>query len=76
MQLTLNDSDPEEHSKRRRILGQLFSRSNISKLEGLMLHHVNEFVEAVGQKHGPIDVGLACRALEADIICKMLSSVK
>ena len=68
MQLTL-DRDPEEHSKRRRILGQLFSRSNIAKLEGLMLHHINAFVEAIGQKDGPIDVGPACRALEADIIC-------
>lgn len=63
------DRDPEEHSKRRRILGQLFSRTNITKLEGLMLHHINAFVDAVGQKHGSIDVGPACRALEADIIC-------
>lgn len=61
--------DPEEHSKRRRILGQLFSRSNIAKLEGLMLHHINAFVDAIGHKDGPIDVGPACRALEADIIC-------
>lgn len=68
MELT-HDRDPEEHSKRRRILGQLFSRTNIAKLEGLMLHHINAFVDAVGQKHGPIDVGPACRALEADIIC-------
>ncbi|KAJ0109400.1 hypothetical protein J7T55_000325 [Diaporthe amygdali] len=42
--------DLEEHSKRRRILGQLFSRSNIAKLEGLMLHHVNVFVEAISRK--------------------------
>ena len=34
-----------------------------------MLHHVNGFVDAIGQKHGLIDVGPACRALEADIIC-------
>ncbi|KAK6225498.1 benzoate 4-monooxygenase cytochrome p450 [Colletotrichum tabaci] len=61
-------TDPEEHSKRRRILGQLFSRSKIGNLEGLMLHHVNEFVRAVGQQQRPFDVGPACRALEADII--------
>lgn len=71
IQLT-QDRDPEEHSKRRRILGQLFSRTNIAKLEGLMLHHINAFVDAVGQKRGPIDVGPACRALEADIICTIL----
>lgn len=73
MELTRN-RDPEEHSKRRRILGQLFSRTNIAKLEGLMLHHINAFVDAVGQKHGPIDVGPACRALEADIICTIFQS--
>ncbi|KAI7782223.1 benzoate 4-monooxygenase cytochrome p450 [Diaporthe eres] len=67
IQLT-QDRDPGEHSKRRRILGQLFSRTNIAKLEALMLHHINAFVDAVGQKRGPIDVGPACRALEADII--------
>ncbi|ROW08615.1 hypothetical protein VPNG_06203 [Cytospora leucostoma] len=61
-------TDPGEHSKRRRILGQLFNRSNIANLEPLMLHHVNEFVKAIGRKHGPIDVAPACRALEADII--------
>ncbi|KAK2049924.1 cytochrome P450 [Colletotrichum somersetense] len=40
-------TDPDEHTKRRRILGQLFSRSKIVNLEGLMLHHVNEFVKSV-----------------------------
>lgn len=70
----MRNRDPEEHSKRRRILGQLFSRSNIAKLEGLMLYHINAFVDAVGQKYGPIDIGPACRALEADIICKILRS--
>lgn len=34
-----------------------------------MLYHVNAFVEAMGHKRGAIDVGPACRALEADIIC-------
>ncbi|KXH47632.1 cytochrome P450 [Colletotrichum nymphaeae SA-01] len=37
-------TDPQEHAKRRRILGQLFSRSNIEKLEGLMLHHIDDFL--------------------------------
>ncbi|KAG7053569.1 benzoate 4-monooxygenase cytochrome p450 [Colletotrichum scovillei] len=61
-------TDPQEHAKRRRILGQLFSRSNIEKLEGLMLHHIDEFVSAVGKRSTSFDIGLACRALEADII--------
>ncbi|KXH36385.1 hypothetical protein CSIM01_04900 [Colletotrichum simmondsii] len=61
-------TDPQEHAKRRRILGQLFSRSNIEKLEGLMLHHIDEFVSAVGKRSVSFDIGPACRALEADII--------
>ncbi|KAK2028551.1 benzoate 4-monooxygenase cytochrome p450 [Colletotrichum zoysiae] len=61
-------TDPDEHTKRRRILGQLFSRSRIVNLEGLMLHHVDEFVKAVSQREHPFDIGPACRALEADII--------
>ncbi|OHF00745.1 hypothetical protein CORC01_04062 [Colletotrichum orchidophilum] len=61
-------TDPHEHSKRRRILGQLFSRSNIEKLEELMLHHIDEFISAVGKRSVSLDIGPACRALEADII--------
>ncbi|KAK7457688.1 cytochrome P450 [Colletotrichum acutatum] len=61
-------TDIQEHAKRRRILGQLFSRSNIEKLEGLMLHHIEEFISAVGKRSTSFDVGPACRALEADII--------
>lgn len=40
-----------------------------------MLHHINSFVEAMGQKRGAIDIGPACRALEADIICTILCTV-
>ncbi|KAI3556374.1 cytochrome P450 [Colletotrichum abscissum] len=61
-------TDPQEHAKRRRILGQLFSRSNIEKLEGLMLHHIDNFVSAVERRSVSFDIGPACRALEADII--------
>ncbi|KAK1574245.1 uncharacterized protein LY79DRAFT_566482 [Colletotrichum navitas] len=61
-------TDPDEHAKRRRILGQLFGRIKFGNIEGLMLHHVEEFVKAVGQKEQPFDIGPTCRALEADII--------
>ncbi|KAF4818925.1 Cytochrome P450 monooxygenase yanH [Colletotrichum siamense] len=59
---------PEEHAKRRRILGQLYSRSKIGHLEELMLKHVDHFVATIRQKFGAFDIGPACRALEADII--------
>ncbi|KAL0935070.1 cytochrome [Colletotrichum truncatum] len=61
-------TDPEEHSKRRRILGRLYSRSQMVNLEALMLQHVNHFVQAMHQRSVAFDIGPACRALEADII--------
>lgn len=39
-----------------------------------MCHHVDEFVKAIEQKRGLIDIMPACRALEADIMCTMPSS--
>ncbi|TEA10796.1 Cytochrome P450 monooxygenase yanH [Colletotrichum sidae] len=59
---------PDEHAKRRRILGQLYSRSKMSNLEELMLQNVDNFVHAIRQKFETFDAGSACRALEADII--------
>ncbi|EED13552.1 cytochrome P450, putative [Talaromyces stipitatus ATCC 10500] len=60
--------DSNEHSKRRRLMGQLYSRSKISNLEGLMTQHVSRWIKCLGTKHSKIDLGPACRALEADIV--------
>lgn len=51
-------------------MGQLFNRSQMHKLEGLMLHHISTFVRAIAGLKGQVDLTPACRALEADIICK------
>ncbi|EFW99522.1 benzoate 4-monooxygenase cytochrome p450 [Grosmannia clavigera kw1407] len=60
---------PEEHAKRRRMMGQLLSRSKVPTLEGLMLHHIDAFVHALRRRSGTlVEAGSACRALEADII--------
>ncbi|KAI1076101.1 benzoate 4-monooxygenase cytochrome p450 [Whalleya microplaca] len=62
-------TDPAEHSKRRRLMGQLFNRSKMDNLEGLMLHHINQWVAAIAKKTDMVvDLAAACRALEADII--------
>lgn len=50
-------------------MGQLFNRSQMHKLEGLMLHHIDEFVKAIMLTKDRVDLMPACRSLEADIIC-------
>lgn len=54
-------------------MGQLYNRSKMDNLHDLMLQTVTSFVEAL-KLHTGSDVELvtACRALEADVICKSL----
>lgn len=64
-------SDPDEHAKRRRLMGQLFNLSKMDNLRELMLQQVNGLVHALRVKRNQeIDLVPACRALEADIVCK------
>lgn len=51
-------------------MGQLFNRSKMEHLEGLMAQQVAELVAAIKQRNRAFDLMPACRALEADIICK------
>lgn len=67
--LTGQYSDPAEHSRRRRLMGQLFNRSQMHKLEGLMMHHIGAFMRALSSTSDEVNLMPACRALEADIIC-------
>lgn len=55
-------------------MGQLFNRSQMHKLEGLMTHHVNTFVQILASMKDEVNLTPACRALEADIICKQVVS--
>ncbi|KAF7883331.1 uncharacterized protein EAF02_005251 [Botrytis sinoallii] len=61
-------TDPVEHSKRRRLMGQLFNRSQMYKLKGLMLHHIDQFVQTVASSRDRVKLLPVCRALEADIM--------
>ncbi|KAK6206351.1 hypothetical protein LQW54_007803 [Pestalotiopsis sp. IQ-011] len=61
-------TDPAEHSKRRRLMGQIFNRSQMHKLEGLMMHHIGAFIRALSSTRDEVNLMPACRALEADII--------
>jgi hypothetical protein len=52
-------------------MGQLFKMSNISALEDMMVEKVENFIQALHEKgSSPVQVVRACRALDADVICK------
>ncbi|CAK7210551.1 hypothetical protein SEUCBS140593_000864 [Sporothrix eucalyptigena] len=61
-------TDPGEHPKRRRLMGQLYNRSKVPLLEELMLHHIEHWTRCVVQSSQAVDLPVACRALESDII--------
>ncbi|KAF4969254.1 hypothetical protein FSARC_3507 [Fusarium sarcochroum] len=61
-------TDPVEHAKRRRIMAQLFSRSKVPQLEKLISSHVEKFVHKIRGGDSVVDLGMASRALEADIM--------
>ena len=52
-------------------MGQLYNRSKMDNLEELMVQHVEQLVGAIKHTTGSFDIMPACRALEADIICKL-----
>jgi hypothetical protein len=52
-------------------MGQLFSRSKITQLEGLISSHVDRFINKIRDSHSTVDLVVATRALEADIICEL-----
>ncbi|EXJ79940.1 hypothetical protein A1O3_08226 [Capronia epimyces CBS 606.96] len=62
-------ADPEEHARRRRLMGQLYNRSRMDNLRGLMNHVVGDFVQTLKRHQDrPLECVPACRALEADLI--------
>jgi hypothetical protein len=52
-------------------MGQLYNRSQMHKLEELMMRHVAAFLQALTPFRDEVDLIPACRALEADIICTL-----
>ncbi|KAH8594050.1 benzoate 4-monooxygenase cytochrome p450 [Bisporella sp. PMI_857] len=62
-------TDPYQHSQRRRVMGQLFNRSKMHLLEGMMIEKVTGFVDVLLQRGtNAFNLVPACRALEADIV--------
>ncbi|SCV51695.1 related to trichodiene oxygenase cytochrome P450 [Fusarium fujikuroi] len=61
-------TDPVEHSKRRRIMAQLFSRSKVPQLEKIISHHVMRFIDKIRNSDSIVDLSVASRSLEADIM--------
>lgn len=65
------NSDTREHSRRRRLMGQVYNRSKMDNLHDLMVENVMGFVKALQVKtSSTVDLMTACRAFEADVICK------
>ena len=56
-------------------MAQLFSRSKVPQLEKLIMSHVQRFVRKIREGAGRVDLGVAARALEADIMCKCIHVV-
>lgn len=66
-------SDNEEHAQRRRLMGQLYNRSKMDNLHDMMLETVTSFVKALKlHTASHVELVTACRALEAEVICKSL----
>ncbi|KKY15894.1 putative benzoate 4-monooxygenase cytochrome p450 [Phaeomoniella chlamydospora] len=64
-------TDNEEHSRRRRLMGQLYNRTKMDNLHVMMLDEVENFVRALkGKAQRRLELIAACRALEADIISR------
>lgn len=51
-------------------MGQLFSRTKVPQLEKLISSHVNRFVQLIRDNGPNVDLAVASRALEADIMCE------
>lgn len=57
-------------------MGQLFNRGKIDNLNGLMLDQIRDFITAIRSRHiQSLNLVPACRALEADIVCKYLVAI-
>lgn len=55
-------------------MGQLFNLSKIDALEEMMTENITVFVQTLEQQMPrAIEVVRACRALEADIVCKFFN---
>ncbi|KAL1908303.1 hypothetical protein Sste5344_005830 [Sporothrix stenoceras] len=61
-------TDPGEHARRRRLMGQVYNRSKVPLLEELMLHHITHWTRCIARSPQAVDLPVSCRALEADII--------
>lgn len=65
----LVDSDPAEHAKRRSMIAKRYRKNEMASVLGIITSHLEQWVQSE-RWNGEVDLGLACRALEADIICE------
>ena len=55
-------------------MGRLYTRSRIVLLENMMLRQVGRWCDIMRHQRHIHNLSWACRALEADIVCKMVLS--
>jgi len=55
-------------------MAQLFSRSKVPQLEKVISRHVMKFVDKMRISDSIVDLSVASRSLEADIMCKIKST--
>lgn len=53
-------------------MGQVYNKSKMDNLHDMMVEEVDDFVQVLKSRVGAcMELREACRALEADIICKL-----
>lgn len=68
------ERDSKSHAQRRRHMGVLFNRSKVPLLTQMMLEELSNFQNLLAKlSRGAVDLVPTCRALEADIVCKLQS---
>jgi cytochrome P450 len=65
----LTNSEPSEHAKRRSMIAKRYRKSEMHSVRDIISTHLETWIHS-NQWSSEVDLGIACRALEADIICK------
>ncbi|CAK7231579.1 hypothetical protein SBRCBS47491_007981 [Sporothrix bragantina] len=52
-------TDPGEHARRRRLMGQLYNRTRVPLLENLMLEHIQHWMRCISRNSQAVDLAIA-----------------
>lgn len=71
--MRLISSDPAEHAKRRSMIAKRYRKSEMDSVSDVIHSHLEQWAQS-DRWDEEVDLGVACRALEADIMCESVSS--